>query len=93
MSLVIVILAAGQGTRMKSNKQKILHDVGGKPMVAHVFEAAPHRRRCCACARHRPRRSGCPALIRRSGRLRSAARTTGDGTRGGNFPRGLARRD
>jgi bifunctional UDP-N-acetylglucosamine pyrophosphorylase/glucosamine-1-phosphate N-acetyltransferase len=40
MSLAIVILAAGQGTRMKSNKQKILHAVSGKPMVAHVFEAA-----------------------------------------------------
>jgi bifunctional UDP-N-acetylglucosamine pyrophosphorylase/glucosamine-1-phosphate N-acetyltransferase len=40
MTLAIVILAAGQGTRMKSKKQKILHDVGGKPMVQHVFEAA-----------------------------------------------------
>lgn len=40
MSLVIVILAAGQGTRMNSRTQKILHEVGGKPMVAHVFEAA-----------------------------------------------------
>ncbi len=40
MSLAIIILAAGQGTRMKSRKQKILHDVGGKPMVAHSFEAA-----------------------------------------------------
>jgi bifunctional UDP-N-acetylglucosamine pyrophosphorylase/glucosamine-1-phosphate N-acetyltransferase len=40
MSLAVVILAAGQGTRMKSKKQKILHDVGGKPMVRHVFEAA-----------------------------------------------------
>jgi len=40
MTLAVVILAAGQGTRMKSKKQKILHDVGGKPMVRHVFEAA-----------------------------------------------------
>ena len=40
MSLAVVILAAGQGTRMKSNTQKILHAVGGKPMVQHVFEAA-----------------------------------------------------
>lgn len=38
--LGIVLLAAGQGTRMNSNKQKILHEVGGKPMVLHVFEAA-----------------------------------------------------
>ncbi len=40
MTLAIVILAAGQGKRMKSKKQKILHQVGGKPMVQHVFEAA-----------------------------------------------------
>ncbi len=40
MRLGVVILAAGQGTRMKSKTQKILHDVGGKPMVQHVFEAA-----------------------------------------------------
>jgi bifunctional UDP-N-acetylglucosamine pyrophosphorylase/glucosamine-1-phosphate N-acetyltransferase len=40
MSLAVVILAAGQGTRMKSKTQKILHEVGGKPMVQHVFEEA-----------------------------------------------------
>jgi bifunctional UDP-N-acetylglucosamine pyrophosphorylase/glucosamine-1-phosphate N-acetyltransferase len=40
MTLAIVLLAAGQGTRMKSKVQKILHEVGGKPMVMHVFEAA-----------------------------------------------------
>lgn len=40
MTLAIVILAAGQGSRMKSKKQKILHQVGGKPMVQHAFEAA-----------------------------------------------------
>ncbi len=40
MTLAVVILAAGQGSRMQSRKQKILHDVGGKPMVAHVFAAA-----------------------------------------------------
>jgi bifunctional UDP-N-acetylglucosamine pyrophosphorylase/glucosamine-1-phosphate N-acetyltransferase len=39
-SLAVIILAAGQGTRMKSKKQKILHEVGGRPMVAHVLEAA-----------------------------------------------------
>ena len=40
MTLAVLILAAGQGTRMLSKKQKILHDVGGKPMVQHVFDAA-----------------------------------------------------
>lgn len=39
-TLAVVILAAGQGTRMQSKKQKILHEVGGRPMVGHIFEAA-----------------------------------------------------
>ena len=38
--LVAVILAAGKGTRMKSKLPKVLHKVGGKPMVEHVMEAA-----------------------------------------------------
>lgn len=40
MTLAVVLLAAGKGTRMNSKTQKILHEVGGKPMVAHIFEAA-----------------------------------------------------
>ncbi|MDN5929231.1 MAG: bifunctional UDP-N-acetylglucosamine diphosphorylase/glucosamine-1-phosphate N-acetyltransferase GlmU [Hyphomicrobiales bacterium] len=35
-----VILAAGEGTRMKSALPKVLHPVGGLPMVAHVVRAA-----------------------------------------------------
>ena len=31
--IAVVLLAAGQGTRMNSRKQKILHEVGGRPMV------------------------------------------------------------
>jgi bifunctional UDP-N-acetylglucosamine pyrophosphorylase/glucosamine-1-phosphate N-acetyltransferase len=38
--LAVVLLAAGQGIRMQSKKQKILHEVGGKPMVQHVFDTA-----------------------------------------------------
>ena len=33
-----IVLAAGQGTRMKSNLYKVLHPVCGKPMVAHVID-------------------------------------------------------
>jgi bifunctional UDP-N-acetylglucosamine pyrophosphorylase / glucosamine-1-phosphate N-acetyltransferase len=35
-----VILAAGQGTRMKSEKPKVLHPIVGKPMVQYAIEAA-----------------------------------------------------
>lgn len=40
MTLAIVLLAAGHGSRMNSKRQKVLHQVGGKPMIMHVFEAA-----------------------------------------------------
>ena len=35
-----VILAAGKGKRMRSAHPKVLHKVGGKPMLLHVCEAA-----------------------------------------------------
>ena len=35
-----VVLAAGQGTRMKSTLYKVLHPVAGKPMVGHVVGEA-----------------------------------------------------
>ena len=38
--LGIVVLAAGQGTRMKSALPKVLHPVCGKPMAAHILDAA-----------------------------------------------------
>lgn len=40
MSLKVVILAAGKGTRMKSAMPKVLHRVAHKPMVEHVIDAA-----------------------------------------------------
>jgi bifunctional UDP-N-acetylglucosamine pyrophosphorylase/glucosamine-1-phosphate N-acetyltransferase len=39
-NLAAVVLAAGQGTRMKSTLPKVLHALGGKPMLAHVLAAA-----------------------------------------------------
>jgi bifunctional UDP-N-acetylglucosamine pyrophosphorylase / glucosamine-1-phosphate N-acetyltransferase len=40
MNLAIVILAAGQGTRMNSKLAKVLHPIAGKPMVMYAVEAA-----------------------------------------------------
>lgn len=38
--LAVVILAAGQGTRMKSERPKVLHPVAGMPMLSHVVRTA-----------------------------------------------------
>ncbi len=39
-ALDVVILAAGQGTRMNSALPKVLHSIAGRPMLAHVLDAA-----------------------------------------------------
>ena len=38
--LAVVIMAAGKGTRLKSKRPKVLHEVGGKPLLSHVIRAA-----------------------------------------------------
>ena len=38
--LLSIILAAGEGTRMRSARPKVLHEVGGFPIVGHVVNAA-----------------------------------------------------
>jgi bifunctional UDP-N-acetylglucosamine pyrophosphorylase/glucosamine-1-phosphate N-acetyltransferase len=40
MSLSVVILAAGKGTRMKSTTPKVLHEISGKSMLFHAIDAA-----------------------------------------------------
>ncbi len=42
MKITAVLLAAGQGTRMKSNLPKVLHQVVGRPMAFYGLEAARH---------------------------------------------------
>jgi bifunctional UDP-N-acetylglucosamine pyrophosphorylase/glucosamine-1-phosphate N-acetyltransferase len=39
-SLVVLILAAGLGTRMKSRKAKVLHELDGSPLIDHVCRTA-----------------------------------------------------
>jgi bifunctional UDP-N-acetylglucosamine pyrophosphorylase/glucosamine-1-phosphate N-acetyltransferase len=38
--VAVAIMAAGKGTRLKSNLPKVLHEVGGKPLLGHVIAAA-----------------------------------------------------
>jgi bifunctional UDP-N-acetylglucosamine pyrophosphorylase / glucosamine-1-phosphate N-acetyltransferase len=40
MPLDVVIMAAGKGTRMKSTLPKVLHRLGGKPLLEHVIDTA-----------------------------------------------------
>ena len=47
-TFAIAILAAGKGTRLKSRRPKVLHEIAGKPLLAHVVAAAsevvsPHK--------------------------------------------------
>jgi len=38
--VAVIILAAGMGTRMKSDKAKVLHEIQGRPMILYVVETA-----------------------------------------------------
>lgn len=46
--LAVIILAAGKGTRMKSKLHKVLHPIGGRPMIHHLLDTlttfAPSRK-------------------------------------------------
>ncbi len=40
LRVAIAIMAAGKGTRLKSRHPKVLHETGGKPILAHVIATA-----------------------------------------------------
>ena len=40
MPLEVIVLAAGQGKRMRSDLPKVLHPLAGRPLLAHVLDAA-----------------------------------------------------
>ena len=39
LSTSVLILAAGHGKRMNSQKSKVLHEIGGQPMIMHVYSS------------------------------------------------------
>jgi bifunctional UDP-N-acetylglucosamine pyrophosphorylase/glucosamine-1-phosphate N-acetyltransferase len=39
-NFAVLIMAAGKGTRLKSRRAKVLHEIAGKPLLAHVIKAA-----------------------------------------------------
>src|SRR5258708_25098690 len=40
MPLDVIVLAAGRGRRMRSDRRKVLHPLAGRPLLAHVIDAA-----------------------------------------------------
>ena len=40
MKLAIVIMAGGKGTRLRSKRAKVLHEIGGKALLSHVIDSA-----------------------------------------------------
>lgn len=53
-SIIAVVLAAGKGTRMKSNRAKVLHEVFFQPMIHHVLHAVSRAsmNRCAVIVGH-----------------------------------------
>ena len=102
----VVILAAGQGTRMRSRTPKMLHEICGRPMIDWTVAAAleagaakvvvvgsPDRRARRAAARRRRARGAARAeRDRRRGARGRAASSTGDGA-GARRQRRRAARD
>jgi bifunctional UDP-N-acetylglucosamine pyrophosphorylase / glucosamine-1-phosphate N-acetyltransferase len=41
-SVAAIVLAAGKGTRMKSNLHKVLHPIAAKPMIKHLLDQVAH---------------------------------------------------
>src|ERR1700686_3392743 len=66
--VAVAIMAAGKGTRLKSQIPKVLHEVGGKPLLEHVIRAA---------VRIVPARDVCAIVGHEADRVRSAMQHTG----------------
>ena len=79
----VVILAAGKGTRMKSELPKVLHPVAGKALIDRVIETARRSQAQHHHHRRRPRRRPGPSALPHSKRcpVRRAGAATGHRTR------------
>ena len=91
--LTAIILAAGEGERMRSQRPKVLHQLCGRPLIAYPVAAARDARRPRR-RRGRPRRGRGAARRRPRGRghVRRAARAAGHRARRAAGARGLRRR-
>jgi len=72
-----IVLAAGKGTRMKSDLPKVLHQLAGKPMVRHVTDRVAEVSPACICVVVAP---GMEAVARAVAPHRTAIQTQALGT-------------
>jgi bifunctional UDP-N-acetylglucosamine pyrophosphorylase/glucosamine-1-phosphate N-acetyltransferase len=61
----IVVLAAGEGVRMQSSRSKVLHEIGGAPLIAHVLAAAQRSGPARVAVVVGPGREDVAAVVRR----------------------------
>ena len=85
----VVVLAAGKGTRMKTDRPKLLHRLGGLPLVEHV---AAQRAFAQPRDDHVDRRLPGRRVLRRAARRRAGPRLRGPGTAARHRPRRAAGR-
>src|SRR5262249_35486056 len=89
-SSLTIVLAAGEGTRMRSATPKVLHPVAGPSLLAHVLQAAPRGRGTALAVVVGPERSDVEAEAKR---LRPDASTFVQRERLGTAHATLAARD
>src|ERR671935_373716 len=75
--LTVLIMAAGQGTRMRSSRPKVLHPICGRPMLLWVVEAARQAGASRVVCVTRP---GEGVAERLDGRVEVAEQVEGEGT-------------
>jgi bifunctional UDP-N-acetylglucosamine pyrophosphorylase / glucosamine-1-phosphate N-acetyltransferase len=64
-SSLTIVLAAGDGTRMRSSLPKVLNPIAGEPMLAHVLASLPHDARSAVAVVVAPHHQAVAATVRR----------------------------